>query len=82
MNKKGNIYLNVGIGIFLWITGVLVMPFLADSITNARTNLGCSTLSALTSGTKLVCIGISGVMPYFILFLIAMVGGFLIGENM
>lgn len=78
-NKKGNVFLNLGIGIVLFISGVLFSPFLTDDIATARTNLGCSDFSTISDGTMLVCIGISGVAPYFIWFFLSIGLGFLIG---
>lgn len=80
MNKKGNIFFSITIGIFLFVTGVLVMPFLADDITSVRTALQCSS-SSISDGTKLMCIGMSGVMPYFIIFFTLLGIGYLIGRN-
>lgn len=79
-NKKGsNIFLNIGIGLFLFISGVLIMPFITDDIATTRADLGCSDFSNLTDGTILVCIGLSGINPYYIWFFISIGIGFIIG---
>lgn len=79
MNKKGNVYFNVGIGLFLLVMGVLFLPFLTDDITTARANLNCENPSQITNGTMLVCLGISGLAPYFIWFFLSIAIGFITG---
>lgn len=80
MNKKGNIFLSIFVALFLFATGVLIMPFLADDITDARDNLNCSNVD-ISDGNKLICLSVSGIMPYFIWFFTSLSVGYLIGRN-
>ena len=76
MNKKGTIFLGVILGITLFVFGVLFMPFIADDITTARTELNCSDADNITGGAMLQCLLISALMPYFIWFFISASVGF------
>lgn len=78
-NKKGNVFLNIGISIFIWISGILMLPFLYQDLATTRTQLNCANMAVLSSGTKMICLGISGVAPYFIWFIASVALGFLIG---
>lgn len=79
MNKKANVFLNIALGLFIFITGVLILPFITDDITTTRTALGCGDFSAITDGTMLTCITVSGVAPYLIWFFVSIALGFFIG---
>ena len=79
MNKKANIYFNIGIGLFVFIVGVLALAFLTDDITTARAALNCAYPELITDGTMIVCLGISGLTPFFIWFFISLAVGFITG---
>lgn len=78
-NKKGNIFFGFMIGIFIWIMGMLIFPFLTDDITTTRTDLDCTNTS-ISDGTKLSCLTVDVVAPYFIWFLISIAVGFVAGS--
>ena len=80
MNKKGNVFFGVGVFLLIYIFGVLFIPFITDDITTARTDLDC-TNTAITDGTKINCLLTDVLTPYFILFILASAGGFLMGGN-
>jgi hypothetical protein len=78
MNKRGALFFSVSIGLFLFICGVIIMPYLADDITTFRVSMDCTNMS-ITNGDKVTClIGDLG-MPYFIWFFASMALGFVIG---
>lgn len=79
MNKKGNIFLGVIIGMFIFISGVLIVPFLADDISTLRTNLNCANPSQITGGVMVTCLLNSALIPYFIWFFTSIALGFIIG---
>jgi len=79
MNKKGNLYLGVVFALFFFMFGMLMLPILKDGVTSARTNVGCST-STISDGSKLVCLGLDSGVPYFILGIITLAGGFIGNE--
>ncbi len=78
MNKRGAIFLGLSLGIFLFIMGVLIMPFILDDITTARTSLDCGG-DSISDGTKLVCLLISGLNPYYIWLFTSLAVGLIIG---
>ncbi len=65
-------------GVFLFIMGVLFIPFVTDDITTSRTALDCTNTS-ISSGTKLTCLGTDIVIPYLIWFFVSLLAGFVIG---
>ena len=80
MNKKGNIFWGVTIAIFLWVSGVLIMPFVIDDIGTFRTLMQCSS-STITSGTILSCLMVDSFLPYFIWFFASIAIGYIAGAN-
>jgi len=80
MNKKGSIFLGVIIGLFIYISGVLFLPFITDDITTTRSSLDCSN-SSISDGIKLTCLTVDLVVPYYIWFFISLLIGFIIGSG-
>ena len=80
MNKRGNIFWGVTIGLFLFVVGVLVIPFFTDDITTTRTSLDCSNV-AITGGTMIACLLTDLVVPYFIWFFVSLAVGIFAGVN-
>ncbi len=81
MNKRGNIYFGVGMGIFIFIMGVLFLPFILDDIDTSRAALSCSTPELISDGIKLTCLAISGLVPYYIWFFVSICIGYIIGSK-
>ena len=79
-NKKANMFLGVIIGIFIWVTGILFLPFIIDDIDTTRTDLDCTNTS-ITDGTKLVCLTTDLVIPYLIWFFVSLAIGFVLGSS-
>ena len=79
MNKKGGMYLGIVFFIFFFMTGMLIIPFIKDNITGARDNIQC-TNSSISSGTKMTCLVIDTGVPYFIITILALAGGFIGNE--
>jgi uncharacterized membrane protein len=77
MNKKGSMFIGVIFAIFFFIFGMLMLPLMKDGITEARTNIGCSTSGSLSDGAKLMCLGLDLGVPYFIVAILTFVGGFI-----
>jgi len=77
MKKKGQtLGLSVIIAITIFIVGMMSINFLTPEVTRAitATNLDCS--NPLSSdGTKLTCLTVDLVVPYFILLILSIVGG-------
>lgn len=80
MNKKGSIMLGFGLGIFIFIMGVLIMPFILDDITTFRTALDCADSGGtLSYGTKLTCLFGGITAPYYIWFFSSLAIGLIVG---
>jgi len=80
MNKRGGIFLAVIIGLFIFVLGILFIPYFADDITTTRGDLSCSDSEGITGGTMLTCLLTDLVLPYFIWFLSSMLIGFILGK--
>ncbi len=79
--KKGNVFLGVALAIFLFVMGILFIPFLTDDITTVRGLLDCSNAAGITDGTKLMCLNIDALIPYFIWFIVSCSLGYLGGKD-
>jgi len=78
MNKKGSAFFGITIGVYIFIMGILIIPYLTDSIDEARVNLQCEN-AGISDGIKLTCLLHDAVIPYFILFIMSVVVGFFVG---
>lgn len=81
MNKiGGGVFFGVTIAIFVFIIGVLFIPFITDDITTTRVNLDCTNTS-ITGGTMLQCLQIDLAIPYLIWFFVSLAAGLFAGAN-
>lgn len=78
MNKKGNIFLSIAVCLFLWIMGILFLPFITEGITDARTLIECSS-TTISDGAKLMCLNFDLLVPYFIWFIGSVAIGYVAG---
>ena len=79
INKRGSMIFGITIGIFIYIMGVLMLPFIIDDIDTARDALNCSD-STITDGNKINCLITDTTIPYFILFFVSLLLGFVAGS--
>jgi len=77
-NKKGSVFFGIGIGIVIFIFGVLFLPFIMDDVTTFRTAMDCSNTD-ITGGTMLSCLVGDAIVPYLIWFFISLSLGFVVG---
>jgi len=80
INKKGNLYMAATFAFLFFLVGMLMLPFIENSSTSLRTNLNCAS-NTISDGTKLVCLMGDTVVPYFIVGVLMLAGGF-IGNNL
>jgi len=80
MNKKGNVFFGVIVGIVIFIFGILFIPFLADDIDTTRTDLDCTNTS-ITGGTMMTCLVVDLTIVYLIWFFVSIALGFIVGAN-
>lgn len=79
MNKRGSMIFGITIAIFIYISGVLILPFLIDDVDTSRDAFDC-TNSSISDGNKLNCILTDITIPYFIIFFISLPLGFIAGS--
>jgi len=78
MNKNGQTtMLAILFGIFIFLTGIVIVNFLTDDVDTARNSLECSTNQNITDGTRLTCLFVDITVPYFIILIISLAGGLL-----
>lgn len=80
MNKKGNMFLGIILGLIIYISGVLFIPFITDDVTTTRNDLNC-TNSSISDGNKLSCLAVDIVVPYIIWFFVSIAIGFIMGGS-
>ena len=68
--------LAVIVAITLFLIGMVAHNFIKDEVTVARSSSGldCSN-SDISDGTKLTCLMVDWVVPYFIILVISLAGG-------
>ena len=79
MNKKGQ---SIGLAImgliFFVIIGLMCINFLFSEVDTARVGLDCSNSSAISDGTKLVCLITDLSIPYWIWIIVSVGIGFVL----
>jgi len=78
MNNRGGVMMmSITVGIMIFITGMIFLNPIKDLVTETRasTNLDCSNAAVISDGTKLACLGVDIVVPYFIIIIISFSGG-------
>ena len=78
-NKRGNVFLGIVVAILIWFYGILFLPFITDTISTSRIDLSCASATTITSGTMMTCLLFSGLVPYFIWFIVSAALGYIIG---
>ena len=84
LNKKAQSSAISGLGIafmvaiFLFMIGMISINFIKDEVTRARgtDQLSCSS-DSISDGTKVTCLLVDVVVPYFIVIIISASGGML-----
>lgn len=81
MNSRGQaVGLAIIFAITFFIVGLGFFNILAPEVTTARgaTGLNCINASNISDGTRLTCLAVDFVIPYFILLVISISGGLII----
>lgn len=82
-NKRGqSLGISIIIAITLFMVGMVVINFLMTDVTLARNsaNLDCTNSTGISDGTKLTCLAVDLVVPYFILLIFGAAGGFIVSK--
>ena len=76
MNKKGNFLMTGIIALAFFMFGILIIGLIMPDISIARSvdSLDCSNVS-ISSGNKIACLGVDGIVPAFIISLVLIGGG-------
>ena len=70
---------SVVIAIIFFLIGMTALNFIKSSVDSTLNDLGCSDVT-ISDGAKLTCLGISLVVPYFVLIIFSAAGGIIIGK--
>lgn len=84
MNKKGgSLFFSIITAVFIFMIGMVVINLIKPDVTLARdaNNLDCTNATGISDGTKLTCLAVDLVVPYFILIILSVSIG-LIMENL
>ena len=81
-NKKaqGTILFSIIVASLLFFVGMLAISFIENSITSARIANTCT--NPATDGTKVLCLIFDGVIPYFFVTILSVVGGVITAKVM
>ena len=80
MNKRGgSLFFGLIVGLMIFTVGMIVMNFIKDDVTTARTDLDCANPS-ISDGSKLTCLGVDFVVPYGIILILSVAGGLAFGR--
>ena len=83
MNKKAQVQGGLGIAIIvaimLFVVGLTSVNFLTTEVTNARASAGldCANVDVISDGNKLTCLAVDFVIPYFIILIFSVSGGYI-----
>lgn len=84
MNKNGQAMLGAAIvtAIIIFIVGSMTIDLIKPEITTARnsTGLDCSNYTGISDGTKLTCLGVDIIIPYFFLLVLSISGGVIVSK--
>ena len=83
MNNRGQtLGISIIIAITLLIVGLMSINFIRDEVTTVRSDSGldCSNATNISDGTKLTCLAVDLVVPYFIVLIFSVVGGIIIAR--
>jgi len=79
MNKTGQtMMLSIMFAVVLFIIGIMVINFIRPEVLNAKVAMSCSDVANISDGTKLTCLLIDGVVPYFIVLVLSISGGLIL----
>ena len=73
--KAQSMGIAVVIAITLFIIGMTVVNILKPEVTSARSSTGLNCTGDISDGTKLTCLAVDLVIPYFIIIIISAAGG-------
>lgn len=82
MNRKADtVFMGIVFGIMIFVAGTLFISFISDRVADlaGSTGLNCDD-STISDGVKGACLITELVVPYFIIIIVSLAGGLLIGK--
>ena len=77
MNNRGQtLFISIMVAMMIFAVGVIAINFITPEIDTARTSLDCSNAS-ISDGSKVSCLLTDITIPYFIVMVISLAGGFI-----
>jgi hypothetical protein len=79
LNNSGQVaFVGLMVGVFIFLLAIGLIEPISDVITEARngSRLDCDN-SSISDGKKLTCLAVDLILPYFIIILIAIAGGWI-----
>jgi len=79
MNKKGaGLGIAIIVSIMFFIIGMTMINFVTPEVTRTRASdaLNCANATAISDGNKLTCLAVDLAVPYFILLVFSIAGGY------
>jgi hypothetical protein len=75
MNLKGQtMFFAIIVACMIFFSGVIVVNFLKDDVTTSRIDMDCAD-ATISDGSKIACLGLDLVIPYFIVVFLSAAGG-------
>jgi len=79
VNRKGQtMMLSILFAVVLFVMGIMVINFIRPEVLTAKVAMSCSDVANISDGTKLTCLLIGGVVPYFIVLVLSISGGLIL----
>jgi hypothetical protein len=70
--------LSILFAVVLFVMGIMVINFIRPEVLTAKVAMSCSDVANISDGTKLTCLLIDGVVPYFIVLVLSISGGLIL----
>lgn len=83
MNKKGSLFVSIIIAGMLFMSGMILLNYLKTEVstTTSSAGLNCDSASTISDGVKLTCLLTDSVIPVYILSVVSIAGGIVIGKQ-
>lgn len=79
-DKRGNIFFGVVVALIVYISGILILPYLVEDVTNFRVAMDCTNTS-ISDTSKINCLMGDIIIPYWIWLIVSIALGFIVGGN-
>lgn len=80
MNKKASTLLFILLSLVFFMFGMLIVNLIKPDVTTTRIDLNCA--SPDTDGDKVTCLIVDGTIPYLIISIVAISGGYIVNRKL